>query len=138
MNTTPQKPARVAVVGSRTLATCPALLARLDELHALGLVAEIVSGGATGIDTLAAQWAMRNLVPLVELRPDWNKYGKGAGHVRNKQIAERADLVLLAWDGQSKGTLSTWRAAWKLARPCEWLAENPTYQGWQPGLGLAA
>jgi len=81
---------------------------------------------------------MRNLVPLVELLPDWNRYGKGAGHVRNKLIAERADLVLLAWDGTSKGTLGTWRAAWKLQTPCEWLAENPTYQAWQQGLGLAA
>lgn len=112
----------VAVVGSRTLTDCPALLARLDELHAAGQVAEVVSGGAHGVDSLAARWAMRNLVPLTELRPDYRAHGAGATHVRNAEIVKRADVVLLAWDGQSKGTLSSARAAARLGRACEWLA----------------
>jgi len=118
----PQKQLSVAVVGSRTLASCPALLARLDALHTAGLVAEVVSGGACGVDTLAASWAMRNLVPLVELRPDYRTHGSRATHLRNAQIVERAQLVLLAWDGASPGTLSSARAAARLGRPCEWLA----------------
>jgi len=118
----PKNPLSVAVVGSRTLADCPALLARLDALHADGLVAEVVSGGAAGVDTLAARWAMRNLVPLVELRPDYRAHGSRATHLRNAQIVERAALVLLAWDGASPGTLSSARAAARLGRPCEWLA----------------
>jgi hypothetical protein len=118
----PQKPIAVAVVGSRTLANCPALLARLDELHAAGLVAEVVSGGAAGVDTLAARWAMRNLVKLTELRPDYRAHGSSATHLRNAEIVKRAQLVLLAWDGASPGTLSSARAAARLGRRCEWLA----------------
>lgn len=117
-----ETPMVVAVVGSRTLTDCPALLARLDALHAAGLVAEVVSGGAAGVDSLAARWAMRNLVPLTELRPDYRAHGPAATHLRNAEIVAAADLVLLAWDGQSKGTLSAARVAAKLGRPCEWLA----------------
>ncbi|QKG55226.1 DUF2493 domain-containing protein [Hymenobacter sp. BRD128] len=111
----------VAVVGSRSVTSCEALLRRLDALHVLGQVAEVVSGGAAGVDTLAAGWAGRNLVPLTELRPDYAAHGAGATHVRNAEIVRRADLVLVVWDGVSKGTLSSARAAARRGRRCEWL-----------------
>ena len=127
----------VAVVGSRSVTSCKALLRYLDALHALGQVAEVVSGGAAGVDTLAAQWAMRNLVPLVELRPDYAAHGQGAPHVRNAEIVRRADLVLVVWDGVSKGTLSAARAAARLGRRCEWLGvAAPSAQPVAGGLGL--
>lgn len=127
----------VAVVGSRSVTSCKALLRRLDALHALGQLAEVVSGGAAGVDTLAAQWAMRNLVPLTELRPDYAAHGQGATHVRNAEIVRRADLVLLVWDGESRGTLSSARAAAKLGRRCEWLAAPaPSAAPVAGGLGL--
>jgi hypothetical protein len=103
------------------MTSCPALIARLDALVAAGEVGQIVSGGAAGVDTLAASWAMRNMVPLVELRPDYAAHGAGATHVRNAEVVRRAGLVLIVWDGMSKGTLSAARAAAKLGRRCEWL-----------------
>jgi predicted Rossmann fold nucleotide-binding protein DprA/Smf involved in DNA uptake len=127
----------VAVVGSRSITTCQALMRRLDALHALRCVAEVVSGGAAGVDTLAAQWTMRNLVPLTELLPDYRAHGKAATHVRNAEIVKRADLVLLCWDGESTGTLSSARAAAKLGRRCEWLVvAAPSAAPVPGGLGL--
>lgn len=127
----------VAVVGSRSVMSCKALLRRLDAMHALGQVAEVVSGGAAGVDTLAAAWARANGVPLVELRPDYAAHGAGATHVRNAEIVKRAHLVLLVWDGESKGTLSAARAAAKLGRRCEWLGvAAPSAQPVAGGLGL--
>jgi len=127
----------VAVVGSRSVTSCKALLRHLDALHALGQVAEVVSGGAAGVDTLAAQWTMRNLVRLTELRPDYAAHGAGAPHVRNAEIVRRADLVLVVWDGVSKGTLSAARAAARLGRRCEWLGvAAPSAQPVAGGLGL--
>lgn len=55
----------VAVVGSRSVTECPALLARLVELAP----DQVVSGGAAGADTLGAEWARANGVPLRVLRP---------------------------------------------------------------------
>jgi hypothetical protein len=42
--------------------------------------------------------------------------------VRNAEVVRRADRVLLVWDGRSKGTLSAYKAARRLGRPCELLA----------------
>ncbi|WP_301339233.1 hypothetical protein [Hymenobacter taeanensis] len=41
--------------------------------------------------------------------------------MRNADIVRRADLVLVVWDGRSKGTLSALRAARRLGRPVELL-----------------
>ncbi len=109
----------VAVVGSRTIVMSTALERRLNELQP----AHVVSGGAAGADSQAASWAMRNLVALTELRPDYARHGAGATHVRNAAIVAAADLVLVVWDGWSKGTLSAARAAARLGKRCEWLEE---------------
>ncbi|WBO84491.1 SLOG family protein [Hymenobacter yonginensis] len=122
----------VAVVGSRTLAQCPELLARLDELHGAGELAGVVSGGAAGVDELAARWAMRNLVPLTEYRPDYAAHGRAAPLVRNGRIVAAADLVLVCWDGVSRGTLDAARRAARLGKVLEWVAA-PAPGG---GLGL--
>lgn len=108
----------VAVVGSRGIQRCAALARRLAELEP----AEVVSGGAAGVDALAASWAKTHGVPLTELRPDYAAHGPTAApHVRNAEIVRRAALVLVVWDGRSKGTLSTLRAARRLGRPVELL-----------------
>lgn len=108
----------VAVVGSRGVTECPALLARLGELAP----DQVVSGGAAGADTLGAEWARANGVPLRVLRPDYRAHGPAAPHVRNGAIVAAASVVLVVWDGKSRGTLSAARAAAALGRPCEWLA----------------
>lgn len=115
----------VAVIGSRSLTDCPALLARLKALQAAKQLGLVVSGGAVGADTLAAAWCRTNGVPLVELRPDYHAHGAGAPHVRNAEVVRRAGLVLVCWDGQSRGTLSAARAAARLGRRCEWLVAPP-------------
>ena len=108
----------VAVVGSRGVKSCAALLARLAELNP----AEVVSGGAAGVDALAATWARTHGVLLTELRPDYAAHGPTAApHVRNAEIVRRASLVLVVWDGRSKGTLSALKAARRLGRRCELL-----------------
>ena len=123
----------VAVVGSRRLTACAALLARLAELAP----DQVVSGGAAGPDTLAAEWARANGVPLRELLPDYAVHGSGAPHMRNREIVAAADVVLVVWDGQSQGTLSAARAAMALGRRCEWLvAPAPSAAPVPGGLGL--
>jgi YspA, cpYpsA-related SLOG family len=113
----------VGVAGSRTLAHCPALLARLDALHGADELAEVVSGGALGVDALAACWAMRHGIPLTEYRPDYAAHGKAAPLVRNKQLVVAADVVLVCWDGVSRGTLDAARKAARLGKRLEWLVE---------------
>lgn len=93
---------RVIIAGSRSLAD-PAFVS--EAIRTSGFkVTEIVSGGARGIDRLAKAWAMQNDAAYKEFLPDWEKYGRGAGPVRNKCMAEYADALIAIWDGSSKGT----------------------------------
>lgn len=69
-------------------------------------VSEIVCGDARGADSLGADWAKMHAVPVAHFPADWEKYGKAAGHIRNKEMAEYADFLVAFWDGESKGTLN--------------------------------
>lgn len=92
---------KLAIIGSRNL-----VVEKL-ELYLPREVSEIVSGGARGIDTIAADYAQRAGIPLTVFLPDYARYRRGAPLMRNKQIAEYADEVLAFWDGSSKGTMHT-------------------------------
>lgn len=64
----------------------------------------IVSGMARGADRMAYNFAMENNVKVYAKAADWDKYGKAAGFIRNKEMAQMADGCLAFWDGVSKGT----------------------------------
>lgn len=106
----------LAVVGSRTFQSYAVLKQRLDEERNKTPFDTIVSGGAEGADTLAAQYARENGIVLVELRPDMSK-GRFAPLIRNTDIVRRADRVIAFWDGQSTGTLDSIKKARKMSKP---------------------
>lgn len=71
----------------------------------LGEIPEcVICGEAYGIDSLGKKWAMDNNIPVVSMPADWDRYGKGAGHIRNGQMAKEGTHLLLLWDGKSKGS----------------------------------
>lgn len=67
-------------------------------------VVKVISGMARGADTLAVDWAIINWCSWEEYPANWNKYGKSAGYIRNKQMLDegKPDLVV-AFPG-GKGT----------------------------------
>ncbi len=67
----------------------------------------IISGGAKGIDTVAEKYADAHKISKLIVRPDYKKYGKAAPLLRNKEMVELADYVLVIWDGNSRGTRFT-------------------------------
>lgn len=79
----------------------------------------LVSGGARGVDSLAAAWARRNGIAVVEHFPDYRRYGKAAPHVRNRMVVADADRVVAFWDGKSRGTKSTIEEAKRHGKPVE-------------------
>jgi hypothetical protein len=64
----------------------------------------IITGGATGADTLALKWARANGIPWKVYPADWKTHGKKAGMLRNQFMLdqESPDLVI-AFPG-GKGT----------------------------------
>ncbi len=66
----------------------------------------IVSGCASGADTIGRKYAIENGFIIEEYPADWKKYGRSAGPKRNKKMAEICDFVICFWDGKSRGTKS--------------------------------
>ncbi len=64
----------------------------------------IISGGAVGIDSLAEKAAKEIGVPTMIFKPDYDKHGRGAPLIRNKEIADNCDMLIAFWDFSSKGT----------------------------------
>lgn len=70
-------------------------------------ITEVVSGGARGADRAGEEWAKENNVKLTIMKADWNQFGRSAGPIRNKAMADyigpKGQLVLI-WDGESRGS----------------------------------
>lgn len=70
-------------------------------------ITEVVCGQAIGVDKLGDQWASANdcEVRYMPVTPEeWNKYGKAAGPMRNRRMAEYCDAAIIIWDGVSPGS----------------------------------
>ena len=107
----------IAIVGGRDFNDYPLLKESISAyIDAHEKPENIVSGGAKGADTLAAQFAAEMGIPLLIFKPDYQRYGRGATLVRNTQIIENAEVVFAFWDGQSKGTKDSIKKAEKLEK----------------------
>lgn len=106
---------KFAIIGSRN----PGNISFAHELEKRINITEsdtIISGGAKGIDTLAAEYAKAHGIALVEIRPDYAHHGRGATFIRNRAIIEAADMVVAFWNGESKGTKYSIEYANKIGR----------------------
>jgi len=77
----------------------------------------IISGGAFGADALAERFAREKGIPTIIFKPDWDQYGKPAAFKRNILIVNEADVVIVFWDGFSKGSKHTIDLAEKANKP---------------------
>lgn len=77
----------------------------IDSVERSGFeITEVVCGMAIGVDKLGEQWAIANNITVKEMPANWNAYGKAAGPIRNRQMAEYADAAVIIWDGVSNGS----------------------------------
>lgn len=96
---------KVAIVGSRSISDQMFVETLFNcFVYIFGKPTKIISGGARGIDSFAGEFAGINKIELQVFRPDWSKYGKKAGFVRNEYIIKNCDICLAIWDGYSGGT----------------------------------
>lgn len=100
---------RVIIAGSRGFDCFDTMLGHMSLLPADfpnedGTITEIVSGGARGADRLGEDFAKLQFLPVKQFIPDWNGKGKGAGFIRNEEMANYADALIAFWDQKSNGT----------------------------------
>lgn len=94
----------IAVIGSRDFPQLDSVAAYVRGLPS-GTV--VISGGARGVDRVAASAARAAGHTVREFLPDWDRHGKSAGFKRNAQIVEASDRLVAFWDGKSRGTADT-------------------------------
>ena len=103
---------RTIVAGSRSITDYNTVL---EAMYKSGFIfTEVVSGTARGVDKLGELIALDFGIPIVRFIPNWDKYGRAAGHIRNAEMAEYADALVAVWDGYSAGTKSMINIANKL------------------------
>ena len=84
----------VLVTGGREFRDRHSLNAALSSLDPRPSL--IVHCGERGADSLAHEWAQDHSVPVKVFHADWKRYGRMAGHVRNRLMLNTAkpDLVV--------------------------------------------
>lgn len=106
----------LAIVGSRTLTDYEFVKDELNYFFTSWYVSDIITGGAVGADSWGELYARQSNIPVTIIRPDYTKYGKGAPFIRNTTIAEKCNLMVAFWDGQSRGTEDVIKKAVKLGK----------------------
>lgn len=91
---------KTVIAGGRGYALTKDDIMWLDTLP----ISEVVSGGALGADIGGEQWARTKGISVKRFPADWATHGKAAGPIRNAQMAEYADAVVLFPGG--RGTAS--------------------------------
>ena len=64
----------------------------------------LISGGCRGADALAQEWAENSGFDFILHPADWDKHGRAAGPIRNRQMAQDGNMLIAFWDGKSRGT----------------------------------
>jgi hypothetical protein len=99
---------RLAIVGSRGFP-------KLDQVrrYVQGLPKDtvVISGGARGVDEVAAEEARACGLEVEIYFPQYDVYGRSATFKRNDQIVEACDKLIAFWDGTSRGTTYTFTKA---------------------------
>lgn len=95
---------KVIIAGSRNFNNYELLKNTLIPFIIENNIEEIVSGGAKGADKLGILFGNQMHIPVKIFYPDWEKYGKSAGIIRNHQMGDYADYLIAFWDGKSHGT----------------------------------
>ena len=101
---------KVIIAGSREFDNYDMLKEKCDKILSRkvneGEEIVIVSGTARGADTLGEKYAEERGYKIERYPANWDKYGKRAGYLRNKKMAEvsNACIVFLSSKAENKGS----------------------------------
>ena len=103
-----EKPPKIYVIvaGCRWFNVSEFVFAKLDRLlkNRCREDCVIVSGLAKGPDSIAIEWAKARGFDWLEFPADWDASPRGAGYIRNGEMAKIGTHLIALWDFRSKGT----------------------------------
>ena len=82
---------KVIIAGGRSYTLTDDGREKLDQID----ISEVVSSGDPGADRCGCLYAQMHGIPVARFYADWQKFGRAAGPIRNRQMAEYADAVAL-------------------------------------------
>jgi len=99
---------KVIVAGSRDFNDYVTAKAFIDNCLSEYATSDFVfiSGECRGADRIGERYAKENGFRIERFPAEWNKFGRAAGPIRNKRMAEACDILICFWDGESRGTAS--------------------------------
>lgn len=111
---------KLIIAGGRDFNDEALMRDRLQEMANQQIIdetTELVCGMTKGADIMGQHLFKQNGMTVHEFIPDWDGLGKRAGFVRNAEMGDAADLALIFWDGQSRGTKHMIEYMEKLGKP---------------------
>lgn len=109
---------KVIIAGSRHMPKTDFYQLILGIINSGFNITEEVCGKAKGADTWGWLWAKSAGIPTKEFPAEWDKYGKAAGPIRNKQMADYADALIVFIYQNSRGSKNMLEQMQKLGKPC--------------------
>jgi hypothetical protein len=105
---------KLIIAGSRTIYPGGDLFDLLNYFNIReSEVTELIHGNCpSGVD----KW-VDDFYLCSHFEADWNKHGKAAGPIRNREMAKYGDVLLLIWDGESRGSANMKSEMLKLNKP---------------------
>jgi len=93
---------RLLVCGDRQWSDYDLVESVLSRINSVSKIEYLIEGGQKGADEWAffAVLKIRPIAKILEFLPDWKKFGKSAGQVRNQQMLDegKPDLVVAFHD----------------------------------------
>jgi hypothetical protein len=97
---------KIIIAGGRDLRVSPLFIR--DKLQSHGIrvndITHVISGKCRGVDTTGEEFAKNHGIQIIECPAKWKIHGTKAGPIRNREMAQIGDLLLLIWDGKSRGS----------------------------------
>jgi len=91
----------IVVAGGRNYSDYDNVKTKLDNFRSTlkpGTKVNIISGAASGADSLGERYARENNLGLQQFPANWNEHGRAAGPIRNQEMAGAGD-ILFAFPG---------------------------------------
>lgn len=96
---------KVIIAGSRDFKNYNLLKEKCDKIFSnIKQPIEIVSGCARGADTLGEKYAEEKGYPIKKFPADWDNLGKKAGILRNIEMGDYADALVIFIKNSSRGS----------------------------------
>lgn len=106
---------KTIISGTKTVKNSKLLMEAVEESKFE--ISEVVTGSNFGADYLATRYAEDNKIPLKIFPSYQDSYGHSAGPIRNKEMVEYADSLIIIIDNESRETKNLIESAQKKGIP---------------------